>query len=83
MNETATVYQLRIALAYIEPSVWRRLEVPSTMTFGDLHGAIQAAMGWEEVMVIPPTQGEGRVDFSNEPMSQAAPCGRMTPLPWG
>ncbi|OGA51686.1 MAG: hypothetical protein A3F74_06555 [Betaproteobacteria bacterium RIFCSPLOWO2_12_FULL_62_58] len=79
MNETATVYQLRIALAYIEPSVWRRLEVPSTMTFGDLHGAIQAAMGWEDCHLWAFYVGKTEVspdpeqfDFPGEPRAQAA-----------
>ena len=45
---TATrIYQLRIALPYIAPPIWRRIEVPGQMTFYDLHHAIQTAMGWE------------------------------------
>lgn len=28
--------------------IWRRLLLPSRMTLGDLHQAIQAAMGWED-----------------------------------
>jgi len=48
MSEGARIYQLRIALPYIAPVIWRRLEVPGTLTFGDLHDAIQTAMGWED-----------------------------------
>lgn len=48
MNETATVYQIKIALPGIDPPVWRRLEVPGDMTFAALHQAIQKAMGWED-----------------------------------
>jgi hypothetical protein len=30
-----------------EAAVWRRLLVEDTMSFGRLHVAVQAAMGWE------------------------------------
>lgn len=46
-GRAGAIYQLRISLPYIVPVIWRRLEVPGTMTFDDLHGAIQVAMGWE------------------------------------
>ena len=38
--------QLRIALAAIEPAIWRRVVVPDTITLDQLHEVIQAAMGW-------------------------------------
>ena len=41
-----TIHRLRIELRYIQPTIWRRIEVPSTYTFWDLHSAIQDAMGW-------------------------------------
>lgn len=40
------IYQFKIALNDIEPPVWRRILVPETYTFWDLHVAIQDAMGW-------------------------------------
>jgi hypothetical protein len=40
------VYQLKITLSAIEPDIWRRIQVPSSYTFWDLHVAIQDAMGW-------------------------------------
>ena len=40
------VYQFRVALKDIKPAVWRRMQVPETYTFWDLHVAIQDAMGW-------------------------------------
>ena len=42
------IYELSVALPYIVPTIWRRLEVLGTMTFDDLHDAIQIAMGWED-----------------------------------
>lgn len=42
------VYQFKIILEGVRPSVWRRIQVPETYTFWDLHVAIQDAMGWED-----------------------------------
>lgn len=43
-----TVYQLRITLEEIEPPIWRRVLVPSGITFLRLHKIIQAAFGWQD-----------------------------------
>jgi hypothetical protein len=40
------VYQFKINLNGIRPPVWRRIQVPETYTFWDLHVAVQDAMGW-------------------------------------
>ncbi|AFZ69393.1 plasmid pRiA4b ORF-3 family protein [Deinococcus peraridilitoris] len=40
------VHQLKITLNGSKPSVWRRIQVPSTSTLGQLHAAIQLAFGW-------------------------------------
>lgn len=40
------VYQFKIMLKGIRPPVWRRIQVPETYSFWDLHVAIQDAMGW-------------------------------------
>jgi len=40
------VYQFKITLQGIKPPIWRRIQVPETYTFWDLHVAIQDAMGW-------------------------------------
>ncbi len=44
----ATVFQFEITLLDIQPPVWRRIEVPETYSFWDLHVAIQDAMGWTD-----------------------------------
>ncbi len=41
-------YQLEITLAYTEPPVWRRVQVPSSMTLADFHMVIQYCMGWQD-----------------------------------
>jgi len=42
------VYQFKITLLDANPSVWRRILVPGSYTFYDLHVAIQDSMGWED-----------------------------------
>jgi hypothetical protein len=44
--EPASVLQFRISLLDISPEIWRRIVVPQSYTFWDLHVAIQDAMGW-------------------------------------
>jgi hypothetical protein len=40
------IYQLKITLKGSKPPIWRRVEVPGTITLAALHHVIQAAMGW-------------------------------------
>jgi len=42
----APVYHLKVALEGIEPTIWRRLQVPGNASLGWLHAVIQVAMGW-------------------------------------
>jgi hypothetical protein len=53
-----TILQFRVALRGVRPLVWRRIQVPATYSFWDLHVAIQDSMGWldyhlHEFRVIP------------------------------
>ena len=40
------IYQFKIILKDIEPSIWRTIQVPQSYSFWDLHVALQDAMGW-------------------------------------
>lgn len=40
------VMQYRVSLEGIKPPIWRRIQVPCTYSFWDLHVAIQDSMGW-------------------------------------
>lgn len=40
------VYQFRITLLGIKPTIWRRIQVPESYSFWDLHVAVQEVMGW-------------------------------------
>jgi hypothetical protein len=42
------IFSLKVTLRGLKPPIWRRLLVPGSMTLGDLHIAIQAAMGWAD-----------------------------------
>ena len=66
------VYQFKITLKEIKPAIWRRIQVPETYTFWDLHVAIQDAMGWEdyhlhEFEILDPSSGlEVRIGIPDE-----------------
>jgi hypothetical protein len=42
------VLQLKISLRDLRPPVWRRLEVPASMTLERLHTVLQIAFGWTD-----------------------------------
>ncbi|MFW5707285.1 MAG: plasmid pRiA4b ORF-3 family protein [Bacteroidota bacterium] len=41
------LYQIKIQLEEITPSIWRRVVIPSDMLLSDFHKVIQTVMGWE------------------------------------
>lgn len=41
-----TIHQYKVSLRDISPAIWRRIQVPESYTFWDLHVAIQDSMGW-------------------------------------
>lgn len=45
-SEYKQVYQFKITLRESLPPIWRRVQVPETYSFWDLHVAIADAMGW-------------------------------------
>lgn len=46
--KNSEVYQLLITLQGVKPVIWRRVLVPSGITFAKLHKVIQIAMGWKD-----------------------------------
>ena len=44
---SGSIFQIKIRLLGVSPMVWRRLLVPMSYTLHELHGVLQAAMGWE------------------------------------
>jgi hypothetical protein len=41
-----TIYQLKITIKPISPSIWRRIEVPADINLEDLSRVILHTMGW-------------------------------------
>ena len=56
-NEIATV---RIELRHTDPSIWRQVEVPTSITLKVLHDVIQAVMGWFDCHLWEFTIGKQR-----------------------
>lgn len=46
--ESSAIYQLKVTLKGLRPPIWRRLQVPSDFTLGQLHDVLQIAMGWTD-----------------------------------
>lgn len=42
------IYQLRIQLQDVEPTVWRSVRVPAAITLAKLHKVFQVVMGWND-----------------------------------
>jgi hypothetical protein len=42
------VYELKVTLVGIQPPIWRRIQLPSTLLLCCLHDALQAVMGWTD-----------------------------------
>jgi len=42
------IYQLKVTLKDSKPPIWRRLQVPGSITLLKLHRVLQVAMGWED-----------------------------------
>jgi hypothetical protein len=47
-SASKNVVSLKVTLRGTKPPIWRRLLMQDGMTLGDLHHAIQAAMGWHD-----------------------------------
>ena len=47
-SDPGEIFQFKVTLVGSEPPIWRRLLVPSDMTFAQLHNVLQVAMGWED-----------------------------------
>ncbi|MFC4171736.1 plasmid pRiA4b ORF-3 family protein [Microvirga sp. GCM10011540] len=48
-SQSPKILQFKVWLVGISPVIWRRVQVPASMTLRELHGVIQVAMGWEGI----------------------------------
>lgn len=42
------IFQIKVELRDLRPTVWRRVLVPDAMTLAELHDVVQQAMGWPD-----------------------------------
>ena len=74
VNEIAT---LRVELRDTDPVIWRRVEVPTSVTLEVLHDIVQAVMGWFDCHLWEFTVGKQRYgppmeeDWGTEPRGEA------------
>ena len=45
-KKVPNLLQLKIELAWIKPTIWRRILVPESITLGNLHQVLQVAFNW-------------------------------------
>ena len=64
MKTNGIVFQFKVTLLDIEPTIWRRFQVPASFNFWKLHVALQNVMGWGDshlhVFRSPTLEAEGR-----------------------
>jgi hypothetical protein len=48
LDKPQDIYQLKVTLLGMDPTIWRRLLVPAEMTLEQLHDILQVAMGWDD-----------------------------------
>jgi len=65
-KDTKQVYQFKISLLGIRPTIWRQIQVPDSYTILDLHNAIQGAMGWDNFHLYKFTMGINDYDAMPE-----------------
>lgn len=65
------ILQFKIWLLGISPMVWRRVQVPASMTVHELHGVIQVAMGWEGIHLFQFTRRARR--FGSRELAARSP----------
>ena len=44
-KDSKQIYQFKISLLGIRPTIWRRIQVPASHTMSNLHNAIQGSSG--------------------------------------
>lgn len=60
MAKIANRYTIKILIYEIEPTIWRKVSVPGSITFAKLHEVIQKAMGWENKELHEFRYGKGK-----------------------
>jgi len=81
----SVVWQFKVSLKEIQPLIWRRIQVPASYTFWDLHVAIQDAMGWQDyhlhefTIYNPKTRELERIGIADDEAEAESYGGRLLP----
>jgi len=74
-KEFNQICQFKVTLKYIEPAIWRRIQVSENYSFWALHVAIQDSMGWSDFhlhgfrMIQPATGLKVNIGIPDEEMN--------------
>ncbi len=84
ISSAQDVYQIKVALLWTKPPIWRRLLIPSSMTFEQLHYVLQTAMGWDNSHMHEFSAGRRRIGepdlsdgFMGEPQAESEHTARL------
>lgn len=50
-DKSVPSYILHVSIAFSDPLIWRRLQIPGSYSLSQLHNIIQQAMGWSDSFV--------------------------------
>jgi hypothetical protein len=89
-KRTSPIYELKIKLTGIDPSIWRRIQVSSSLKLCCLHSAFQVAMGWTDSHLhqfdkdgkswgVPEWDEFEEFDLIDESKTHLAACGKNPP----
>lgn len=65
-NQKYKYYEIKVCIKNTHPPVWRRLQIPSGITFGELNAIIQIAFGWGGYHLYEFTAGTTCIEVPDE-----------------
>lgn len=73
-------YQIKISVQWTDPEVWRRVWIPSRLTFRDLHLVIQMLFGWKNEYIYEFYMEDSECVLTGNPYGKGnGSGGRMAP----
>lgn len=63
MTAASEILRFRVTLVGCKPSIWREIEVVSSMTLAELHDVLQILMGWEDYHLWCFEMGDRRFEW--------------------
>ena len=64
MSDSTKIYELKISLSGIKPTIYRTIQIEEHRTFFELHAAVQIAFGWENSHMHIFEIGDDRIGMS-------------------